>query len=194
MPSSLEEAKHNLCAVGQFDLADALGRTAAKDPKILEYTRYLIALNGCRSRYAQRTRADIIAALWACVGNYSDDENLRIMILIRVEQLVRECSDIESIHGQLEALAAAYAASFSRSFDLQKLVWLVNRGDFDELRRLLPPPDMRSAVDIFGRSYHYHRYGNMDGLANDGVPEEIRSRISRWEDDPAGEPSGVCQK
>lgn len=56
------------------------------------------------------------------------------------------------------------------------------------------PPDMGAAADIFGRSYHYRRYGNMDGLANDRVPEEIRSRLPRQEDDPAGEPSGVYQK
>ena len=183
----MNEIKHNLRIVGQFDLADALGSTPVNDPRIIEYTRYLIALNGCRSHYAQRTRADTIAALWSYVDGYSDAENLRVIIFIHVERLVRECSDIKSIHDQLEALAAAYAASFNRSSDLQKLASLVSRGDFGGLRRL-PPPDTMSKVDIFGRAYHYHEYGNMDGIASDEALGRAGLEVPCQSSGSAGEP------
>ena len=86
MTSALEEVKHNLRTAGQFDLADALelGNIRAKEPEILEYTRYLVALNGYRSRYAMKTKADIIAAPQGCNDSYSNEESLRAIFLIYV--------------------------------------------------------------------------------------------------------------
>lgn len=175
MTSTLEEIERNLRTVGQFDLASALGpeNIRARESEILEYTRYLVALNGCQFRYAVKTRADIIAALWAYTDSYSNEESLRVIILIYVEKLVRECSDIRSILGQLEALSAAYAASFSRSFDLQKLAELVSRRNFEELRSRLPPPDTCARVNVIGRAYQYYKYGNMNGVAYNEVLEEV---------------------
>lgn len=175
MANTLDEVKRNLCAVGQFDLASALGSnsSAVEGSKVLRYTRYLIALNGFRSHYAAKTRASIIAALWGYVESYSNDEYLRATILICIERLVRECHDINSIHGQLEALSAAYAASFDQLSDLRKLVRLVNLEDFDELRRLLPKPDTNAMVNVFGRAYQYYKYGNMDRLAYNEALKEV---------------------
>lgn len=175
MTSALEEVRHNLRTVGQFDLADALesGNICAKEPEILEYTGYLAALNGYRSRYAMKTKADIIAALWGCNNSYSNEESLRVIILIYVEKLIGECSGIESIRGQLEALAAAYTASFSRSFDSQKLARLVSQRNFGELQSLLPPSDTCAIVNVIDRAYQYYKYGNMNGVAYDEVLKEV---------------------
>ena len=174
MTSTLEEVKRNLRTVGQFDLASALSseNISARESEILEYTRYLVALNGCQFRYAMKTRADIIAALWGYTDSHSDGEWLRVIILIYVEKLVRECSDIRDILSQLEALAAAHAASFSRSFDLQELARLVGQRGFKELRSLLPPPDTRAVADVIGRAYQYYKYGNMNGVDCNEVLEE----------------------
>lgn len=78
MTSALEEVKRNLRTIGQFDLADALesGNIRAKEPEILEYTRYLAALNGYPSRHAMKTKAGIIAALWGCNDSSSNEESL----------------------------------------------------------------------------------------------------------------------
>ena len=168
MTITLEEARRNLRAVGQFDIMDALASEKfppAEAPRILEYTRYLIVLNGCRSSYAAKTRAEIIAALWALIDNYSSAEQLRFVILTCVEQLVRECSDIKDIHRQLKALAATYRASFCQSSDLRKLTQLVNQKDFNRLWQLLPPPDTHAAANVIGRAYQYYKYGNMNGTA-----------------------------
>ena len=175
MTTTLEEVKRNLRTVGQFDLADALesDNIRARGPEILEYTRYLVALNGCESRYAMEIKADIIAALWGYTNSYSDEESLRVIILIYVEKLVRGCSDIRSILDQLETLSAAYAASFSRSFDLQKLAELVGRRNFEELRSLLPPPDTRAVVNVVGRAYQYYKYGNMNRASYIEVLKEV---------------------
>lgn len=174
MTGTLEEIGRNLRAVGQFDLADALDldSVAVEGSRILEYTRYLIALNGHQSHYASKIRAEIIAALWGYADKFSEGEHLRVITLICVEQLVRECSDIESIHGELEILSAAYAASFFQSYDLRKLGRLVGLKDFNGLRSLLPPPDTNAIIDVFGIAYQYHKYGNMDRLAyNEALKE-----------------------
>ena len=167
MTGTLEEVKRNLRTVGQFDIASALaseGFPSAEAPRILEYTRYLIAINGCQSFYAAKIRAEIIAALWGLIDSYSSAGQLRFVILTCVEQLVRECLDIKDIHYQLDALAAAYTASFDQSSDLRKLTRLVNQKDFDRLQELLPPPDTRAAVNVIGRAYQYYKYGDMNGV------------------------------
>lgn len=175
---TLEEIKRNLRTVGQFDLADALDLDSiiTEESRILEYTSYLIALNGYRSHYASKIRADIIAALWGYAGRFSEGEHLRVITLICIEQLVRGCSDIESIYDKLEILSAVYAASFRQSCDLRKLGQLVSIKDFDEMRRLLPPPDMNSVIDIFGVAHQYHKYGNMNRLAYNEALKEVDSR------------------
>lgn len=174
MTGTLEEIKRNLRTVGQLDLADALDldSIAAEESRILEYTRYLIALNGYQSHYASKIRAEIIAALWGYADKFSEGEHLRVITLICIEQLVRECSDIEGIHGELEILSAAYAASFCQSYDLRKLSRLVGLKDFHGLRLLLPPPDTNAIIDVFGIAYQYHKYGNMDRLAYDEALKE----------------------
>nr|DAV65846.1 MAG TPA: hypothetical protein [Caudoviricetes sp.] len=141
-----------------------------------------------------KTRADIIAALWGYTGSPSNEESLRVIILIYVEKLVGECSDIRSILGQLEALAAAYAAPFSRSFDLQELAQLVGQRNFKELRSLLPPPDTRAVVNVVGKAYQYYKYGNMDRAAYNEVLEEIELRFYRRCGPVDGFPRGARQK
>lgn len=177
MVSMLGEVERNLRTVGQFDLADSLTSEwfpPAEAPRILEYTRYLIVLNGCRSSYAAKIRAEIIAALWGFIDNHSSAEQLRLAVLICVEQLVRECSDIKDIRYQLEALAAVYGASLSKSSDLQKLTRLVYKKDFDEMRGTLPPPDMHMVVDVIGRAYRYYKYGDMNEPDYAEVLEEFK--------------------
>lgn len=174
MTGTLEEIRRNLRTVGQFDLADALdlGSIAAEESRILEYTSYLVALNGYQSHYASKIRAEIIAALWGYADKFSKGEHLRVITLICIEQLVRECSDIESIHGELEILSAAYAASFCQSYDLRELSRLVGLKDFNQLRSLLPPPDANATIYVFGIAYQYHKYGNMDRPAYNEVLKE----------------------
>lgn len=180
MTSPLDEVKRNLRIVGQLDLADAMVSedVVAREPRILEYTRYLIALNGCRSHYAMGVRAEIVAALWTYTDSYSDEENLRVIIFICVEQLVRECSDIESIHDQLMALAAAYEASSGGSADLRKVTQMVGLRDFSGIRGFLPPPKACGVVNVFGRARRYFKYGDMDSAAFDGALEEAEPWFS----------------
>jgi len=187
MTGTLGETKRNLRTVGQFDLASALesDSIAAEEPRILEYTRYLIALNRCRSHYAGKIRAGIIAALWGCADKFSEGEHLRVITLVCVEQLVRECSDIESIQDKLEILSAAYAASFHQSHDLRKLSPLVGLKEFGELRSILPPPSTNAIINVFGRAYKYHKCGNMNGLACSEAFKEAESRslaggVAQW--------------
>ena len=176
MAKIIDEAKRNLRAVGQFDLADALESVNpyARESEILEFTRYLVALDGCRFRYATKTRADIIATLWGYVDKFPLGDHLRVMVLICIEQLIRECPDIESIRGELRVLSAVYAVSFGRSYDLQELANLVGQRNFDELRRLLPPPDTNAVIYVFGKAYKYHKYGTMSGYAYNEALEEAK--------------------
>ena len=93
MASLLNEIKHNLCKVGQFDLADALGPKsipAREMAHVLKYTRSLIAINGCRSTFAARIKAEIVAGLWTYAASQDDGEYLRMRIMIAIERLVRE--------------------------------------------------------------------------------------------------------
>lgn len=175
MTTTLEEIKRNLRIVGQFDLADALDLDSivTEELRILEYTRYLIALNGRRSHYVSKIRAEIIAAIWGYADKFSEGEHLRVIILICTEKLVRACSDIESIHDKLEILSAAYAASFCQSYDLRKLSQLVGLEDFDAMRCLLPPPDTNAVIDVLGLAYQYHEYGNMDRIAYNKALEKV---------------------
>lgn len=195
MTTTLEEVRRNLRTVGQFDLADALDLDSivTEELRILEYTRYLIALNGYRSHYASKIRAEIIAALWGYADKFSEGEHLRVITLICTEQLVRECSDIESIRDKLEILSSAYAASFCQSYDLRKLGRLVGLKDFDETRRLLPPPDTNAVIDVFGIAHQYHEYGNMDRLAYNKALEEVdsgsfTSRAAQYTRPPRSQP------
>lgn len=182
MVSVLGEVERNLRTVGQFDLADSLASEwspLAEAPRVLEYTRYLIVLNGYRSSYAARIRAEIIAALRGFIDNHSSAEQLRLAVLICAEELVRECSDIKGIHYQLEALAAVYGASLSRSSDLQELIQLVRKKDFDKMRGILPPPDTHMVVDVIGRAYRYYKYGDMNVPDYAEVLEESELQLRR---------------
>lgn len=175
MTNLLNEVKRNLRTVGQLDLADAMTSedVIAKEPRILEYTRYLIALNGCRFHYAAEVRAEIVAALWAYTSSYSAKENLQVIIFICVEQLVRECSDIESICGPLMALASAYEASSGKLENLREVTQMVGRRDFSGIRSLLPPPNTCGVVKVFGRALQHFESSNMDGIASEETLEEV---------------------
>lgn len=178
MDDSLSEIKHNLYAVGQFDLAGALGPKSipARDmAQALEYSRVLIATNSSRSSFAARVRAEIVAELWGYAVSRDDGEYLRVRILVAIEQLVRECFDMESIRAELLVLAIAHEVSYGRSHDLHELSRMVYRGDFNGLARALSGlcPSTKSYTQVFGRAYHYHKTGNMDGIDYDQVPREV---------------------
>ena len=178
MDDSLNEIRRNLCIAGQFDLAGALGPKSipARDmAQVLEYSRVLIAINSSRSLFGARIRAEILAGLWGYAASRDDGEYLRIRILVAVEQLVRECSDMESIHAELLVLAIAHEVSYGRSHDLHELSRLVYRGDFNGLVRALSGicPSTKSYTQVFGRAYHYHKTGNMDGIDYDQVLREV---------------------
>lgn len=178
MNNQLNEIKRNLCKVGQFDLADALGPEsipAREMAHVLKYTRCLIAINGCRSAFAARIRAEVLAGLWVYAADQNDGEYLRMRIMIAIERLVRENPDMESIHNEILVLTTAYEASFGRSHDLYKLSQLVHVDDFVGLTRALSKvhPSIKSYVQVFGRAYQYHNTGNMDGIAYDQVLQEV---------------------
>lgn len=178
MMSILEEIKHNLYKVGQFDLADALGLKGISESEVfraLEYSRYLVAINSSQSAFAAKTRAGILVTLWSYAHRQDDGEHLRVRILIAIEKLVREHPDIESIHEELLALATAYEVSFMRSYDLHKLLLLIGRADFDGLSKALYGlcPSTKSYVQVFGRAYYYRDTGDMNGIAYDRVLQEV---------------------
>lgn len=178
MTSSLNEIKRNLCKVGQFDLADALGPKsipAREMAYVLKYTRGLIAINGHRSAFAARIKAEIVAGLWAYAASQDDGEYLRMRIMIAIERLVREQPDMESIHVELLTLAKAYEASYGRSHDLYELSQLVHRDDFMGLARVLSGlyPSTKSYTQVFGRAHHYRQIGDMNGIAYDQVLREV---------------------
>lgn len=180
MDEILDEIQHNLRKAGQFHLADALGPKSIPKSEVfraLEYSRYLVAMNSSRSTFAARARADILAAMWGYADRRDDGECLRVHILVAIEQLVREHPDIESIHGELSALATAYEVSFMESFDLHKLTRLIGRVDFNGLKKALYGlcPSTKSYVQVFGRAYHYHNTGDMNGIAYDRVLREVSS-------------------
>ena len=177
MDEALAEIQHNLRKVGQFDLASALMPESIPGSEVhraLEYSRYLIAINSSRSVSAARVRAEILAALLGYADRQDDGEFLRIHILIAVEKLVREHPDIESIHEELLALATAYEVSFKKAYDSHGLWRLAQRADFDGLKKALYGlcPSTKSYVQVFGRAYHYHDTGDMNGIAYDRVLQE----------------------
>ena len=178
MNNQLNEIKHNLCKVGQFDLTDALGPEsipAREMAHVLKYTRCLIAINDCRSAFAARIRAEIVAGLWAYAADQDYGEYLRMRIMIAIEQLVREHNDIDGIRSELLVLAAAYEVSYGKSHDLYELSQLVHHADFTGLAKALHGfcPSTKSYVQVFGRAHHYHKTGNMDGIVYDQVLQEV---------------------
>ena len=163
----IKEMRDNLCKVGEFDLADRIDKVQPVDrSKALEYTRYLLALHGSREATHAKVRNEILSVLWGYATPYDDGSYLRMRILIRVEQLVRECSDIADVEAELMALAAARDASFDGTSDLHKLSQLVVQGDFEELRRDLPSvaASNGSYVQVLGKAHHYFRMGDMVGI------------------------------
>ena len=180
MDETLAEIRHNLRSAGQLDLADALVPESISGSEVhraLEYSRYLIAINGSRSVFAARVRAEILAALWGYADHQDGREALRVHILVAIEKLVREHPDIESIHEELLTLAAAYEASFKEAYDSHGLWRLARRADFDGLKKALYGlcPAMKSYVQVFGRAYHYHNTGSMNGIAYDQVLPDNRA-------------------
>lgn len=177
MDEALAEARHNLRKVGEFDLANALGSkstTAGGTTRAVEYSRYLVAINGSRSASAARIRAEILAVLWGYADHRDDGECLRVHILMAIEMLVREHPDIESIHGELLALATAHEVSLVGGYDSRGLAQLIQRADFEGLKRALHGlcPSTKSYVQVFGRAHHYRNTGDMDGIAYDRVLRE----------------------
>jgi hypothetical protein len=177
MASQLNEIKRNLNKIWQFDLVDALGPEsipAREMAQVLKYTRCLVAINGCRSAFAARIKAEILAGLWGYAAGRDDGEYLRMRIMIAIEQLVREHNDIDGIRGELSVLATAYEVSYGESHDLYELSQLVHRADFTGLARALHGlcPSTKFYVQVFGRAHHYHKTGNMDGIAYDQVLQE----------------------
>lgn len=178
MSNQLNEIKRNLCKVGQFDLADALGPQsipARELAHVLKYTRCLVAINSCRSAFAARIKAEVLAGLWVYAADQNDGEYLRMRIMVAIEQLVREHSDMESIHEELLLLTVAHEVSFRRSHDLYELSQLVHRGDFAGLAKALAGlrPGTESYVRVFGLAYQYHDIGNMDAPAYGRVLREV---------------------
>lgn len=57
-------------------------------------------------------RSESESHLWGQAVPHDYGSYLRLTILIRIEQLARECSDIDDIKGELMALAAARGTSF----------------------------------------------------------------------------------
>lgn len=177
MDDVTKEMVANLCKVGEFDLADRIDKVQPVDrSKALEYTRYLLALHGSREATHTKARTEILSVLWGYVTPYDDGSYLRMRILIRIEQLVRECSDVDDIEVELLALAAARDASFDGVSDLHKLSQLVVRGDFEELRRNLPSVAVstKSYVQVIGKAHHYFRAGDMVGIDYNKVLQESR--------------------
>lgn len=177
MDETLAEARHNLRKVGEFDLAEALGSksTAAEEmTRAVECSRYLVAINSSRSASAARIRTEILAVLWGYADPRDDGECLRVHILMAIEMLVREHPDIESIHGELLALATAHEVSLMGGYDSCRLAQLIQRADFEGLNRALHGlcPGTGSYVQVFGRAHHYRNTGNMDGIAYDRVLRE----------------------
>ena len=171
----IKEIRDNLCKVGEFDLADHIDKVQPVDrSKALEYTRYLLALHGSREAAHTKIRNEILSVLWGYVTPYDDGSYLRMRILIRVEQLVRECSDIADVEVELMTLAAARDASFDGVSDLHKLSQLVVQGDFEELRRNLPSVAVstKSYVQVLGKAHHYFRMGDMVGIDYAAVTKE----------------------
>ena len=167
MDDVIKEIRDNLCKVGEFELVDYINNTpSAERSKVLEYTRYLVAIHGSREAIHRKVRSEIISHLWSYAAPQDDGSYLRLRILIRVEQLVRECSDIADVKVELMTLAAARDASFEHTADLHKLSRLVVLSDFDELRRSLPSTNVstESYMQVFGRAYHYFRMGDMVGI------------------------------
>lgn len=181
MDETLAEIRHNLHKVGQLDLMSALVPESIPGSEVhraLEYSRYLIAINGSRSVSAARIRAEILAVLWGYADRQDDRGLLRVHILVAVEKLVREHPDIESIHEELLALATAYEVSFKEAYDSHELWWLVQRADFDGLKKALYGlcPGTKSYIQVFGRAYYYHDTGDMNGIAYDRVLHETSFR------------------
>lgn len=177
MADQLREIKHNLCKVGQVDLADALGPEsipAREVARVLKYTRCLVAINSCRSAFSARIKAEILAGLWGYAADQDNGEYLRMRIRMAIERLVREHNDIDGIRGELSVLAAAQEASYAESHDLYELSQLVHHADFTGLAKVLYGlcPSTESYAQVFGRAYHYRKTGDMDGVDYDQVLRE----------------------
>ena len=175
MDDVIKEIRDNLCKIGEFELVDYISNTpSAERSRVLEYTRYLVAIHGSREAVHRKVRSEIISHLWSHAAPQDGGSYLRLRILIRVEQLVRECSDVDDIEDELLTLAAARDASFDGVSDLHKLSQLVVRGDFDELRRNLPSVAVstKSYVQVLGKAHHYFKAGDMVGIDYAAVMKE----------------------
>lgn len=167
MSNVIQEMKDNLCKIGEFELVDHINNApSAEWSKALEYTRYLVAIHGSREALHRKIRSDIVSYLWGLAAPCDDGSYLRLRILIRVEQLVRECSDIADIEVELMTLAATWDASFEHFANLHRLSQLVVSSDFEELRRSLPSTNAstKSYVQVFGRAFHYFKMADMTGI------------------------------
>lgn len=163
----IKEIRDNLCKAREFELVDHIDNIpSAERLRALEYTRYLVAIHWSREALHKKISSDIRSYLWGLAVPCDDGSYLRMRILIRVEQLVRECSDITDIKVELMTLAATRDASFDGVSDLHKLSQLVVRGDFEELRRNLPSTNVstKSYVQVFGKALHYFKMGDMVGI------------------------------
>lgn len=167
MDDVIKEMRDNLCKVGEFELVDHINNIpSAEWSRALEYTRYLVAIHGSREALHKKVHSDIISCLWGLAVPRDDGSYLRLRILIRVEQLVRECSDIADIKVELMTLAATWDASFEHVSNLHELSQLVVSSDFKELRRSLPSTNVsaKSYMQVFGKASHYFKMGDMVGI------------------------------
>lgn len=174
MTSTINEISKNLCSVGEFDLASRVeGIKPADRDQALMYTRYLVALHGSREAFHLKLRADIVSGLWGYVVTNDDGSYLRARIRICVEQLVRECHNIEEIEPQLLALAAAYDASFESYTDLRTAAKLVVGMDFDGLRKTVGSGkvSMAACTQVIGKARFYAKSGSMVGVDYDPACE-----------------------
>lgn len=178
MNNKLGEIKYNLCKVGQLDLADALGpkSTPVREmAHVIKCPRNLIAINSCRTAFAARIKAELLAGLRVYAADRNNEEYLRMRILMAIKRLVREYNGIDSIRSELLVLATAQEVSYGKSHDLYELSQLVRRADFTGLAKALNGlyPSTKSYVQVFGRAYHYYRIGDMDGIDYDQVLQDV---------------------
>lgn len=176
MSDVTQEMKGNLCKIGEPALADQIDNIpSAEWLRVLEYTRYLVAIHGSKEALHRKVHSEIISHLWGHAVSCDDGSYLRLRILVLIERMVRECQDITDIEVELITLAATWEVSFLSVANLHELSQLVALGDFKALRQSLPPTNIstKSYVQVLGKARHYFKTGDMVGVDYAAVVKEV---------------------
>ena len=176
MSDVIQEMKDNLCKIGESALADQIDNIpSAERPRVLEYTRYLVAIHGSREILHKKVHSEIISYLFGHTVPKDTGSYLRLRILILIERMVRECQDITDIEVELITLAATWEVSFLSVANLHELSQLVALRDFQALRQSLPPTNIstKSYVQVLGKAHHYFKMGDMVGVDYAAVAKEV---------------------